>query len=109
MKPATCATHLGPSARAEEHSLQGAQVCRRTPQLRELTGRVCLNGAAWRAVSYAARPASEHHRLPVAQRRDTGSGVRFFCLLFFRKKKRRSPAGATSRPLPVERSQAQAK
>ena len=89
------ASPLCPSARAEERSSQGVLVCRRTHQLRALTGRSCLSGARQRAASSAARPASEHHRLPVGAAEGTRAvGSPSFAYFSWRSKKSESPAGA---------------
>lgn len=86
---------LCPSARAEERSSQGVLVCRRTHQLGALTGRSCLSGARQRAASSAARPASEHHRLPVGAAEGTRAvGSPSFAYFSWRSKKSESPAGA---------------
>lgn len=86
---------LCPSARAEERSSRGGLVCRRTHQLGALTGRSCLSGARQRAASSAARPASEHHRLPVGAAEGTRAvGSPSFAYFSWRSKKSESPAGA---------------
>jgi len=77
-----------PSGRAEERRARGGHARRSAhatlsdlPQLFERS--------AQRAVSSAARPVTEHRRLPVAQRRDTDSRVAFSLLTFFWRSKRK--------------------
>ncbi len=82
-----------PSECAEEHRVWAGQLHRRVQLLRELTHRVCLNGAPWRVVSFAVQPIPEHHRLPAAKRRDAVSRATFFWVLFLVAKKSTSPAG----------------
>ncbi len=111
MKPprATTAHHLSacPSARAQDRSSQGGLVCRKTHQLGALTGRSCLSGARQRAASSAARPASEHHRLPVGAAEGTRAvGSPSFAYFSWRSKKSESPVGATTRLLSIDSSQA---
>jgi len=81
-----------PSGRAEKRSARGG-CAPQDARLRELTCRVCPNGVpAGHAVSYAARPAREHRRLPVAQRRDTDSRVAFLLGTFLWRSKEKNLA-----------------
>gem|GEM_PF-3737625 len=57
-----------PSSRAEKHRPRGGRVPKDTRPRRHAC-RICLNGAPWRVVSYAARPWVEHRRLPQCRRR----------------------------------------
>ena len=77
-----------PSGRAEERRARGGHARRSAhatlsdlPQLFERS--------AQRAVSSAARPVTEHRRLPAAKRRDTDSRVAFSLLTFFWRSKRK--------------------
>ena len=67
--------------------------------------RSCLNGARQRAVSSAARPATEHRRLPRSAAKGTRTvGSSFFGLPFFDEaKKGRCAAGRISRPATSKR------
>ena len=77
-----------PSGRAEERRVRGGMGVG-APMLRCLARRGRLSGARQRAASSTAHPEPEHHRLPVAKRRDTDSRGAFSLVTFFWRSKRK--------------------
>jgi len=89
-----------PSGRTEERRAWGGRVCRRTHALRELTCRVCLNGAPQaRSELRGTAPRPSTAGCPGAQRRGYGQqGRASFASFSCTSKKRKSPAGASPGP-----------
>ncbi len=89
-----------PSGRTEERRAWGGRVCRRTHALRELTCRVCLNGAPQARSELrgtAPRPSTAGCPFALAKGIRT-AGACFFCFLFLHEQEKEVARRGESRP-----------